>query len=188
MFRTFVSALEAAGPWTNTIVSELNHLYTSLSTTMSMPQTASLHVDRTIQTQASQIPTSTDHESDSQARKDLYEVISQAESTVSDIEFSKREGTLVRETKHIRRQFAGLICKVIASIKEAQVEVKTLVTFLQQVELYHRRLCERRLTQLNYHSPPMQHHLHARQPAYDPTPTSLLVNSHLHYLVGPPLN
>ena len=126
MFRTFVSALEAAGPWTNTIVSELNHLYTSLSTTMSMPQTASLHVDRTIQTQASQIPTSTDHESDSQAGRDLYEVISQAESTVSDIEFSKREGTLVRETKHIRRQFAGLICKVIASIKEAQVEVKTL--------------------------------------------------------------
>ena len=132
VFRTFVSALEAAGSWTKTIVSELNNLCTSLSTT-SMPQ-APLHVDSTIHTQASQIPTSTDHESDSQARKDLYEVISQVESTVSGIEFNKREGTLVQETKHIRRKFAGLICKVIASIKEAQVEVKTLVTFLQQIK------------------------------------------------------
>ena len=137
VFHTFVSALEAAGSWTKTIVSELNNLCTSLSTPKSMPQ-APLNVDSTIQTQASQIPTSTDHESDSQAGRDLYEMISQAtESTVtsfSDIEFNKREGTLVRETKHIRRKFAGLIRKVIASIKEAQVEVKTLVTFLQQIE------------------------------------------------------
>ena len=133
VFRTFVLALEAAGSWTSAIVSELNNLCTSLSTTTSMPQTP-LHVDTTIQTQTSQIPTSTDHESDSQAGRDLYEVISQAESTVSDIEFNQRKGTLEQETKNIRMKFAGLICKVIASIKEAQVEVKTLVTFLQQIE------------------------------------------------------
>ena len=133
VFRTFISALEAAGPWTKTIVSELNHLCTSLSTTTSMPQTP-LHVDRTNQTQASQIPASTDHESDRQAGRDLYEVISQAGSIVSDIEFNTREGTLVQETKHMRMEFAFLICEVIASIKGGQVEVRTLVTFLQQIE------------------------------------------------------
>ena len=133
VFRTFVSALEAAGSWTSAIVSDLNHLCPSLSTTTSMPQ-APLHVDTTIQPQASQISTSTDHESDSQAGRNLYEAISQAESIVSDIEFNRKDGTLVQETKNIRMKFAGLICKVIASIKKAQVEVKTLVTFLQQID------------------------------------------------------
>ena len=133
VFRIFVSALEAAGPWTKTIVSELNHLCTSLSATMSMPQTP-LHVDTTIHTQASQIPASTDHESDNQAGRDLYKVISQAESIVSDIEFNKTEGILEQETRHMRWKFAGLIRKVIASIKETKVEVKTLATFLQQID------------------------------------------------------
>ena len=131
-FYTFVSALEAAGSWTNTIVSELNDLCTVLiSGTASTTQT---NVDCTTHTQASQIYVGTDYESDSQAGRDLYEVISQAEPTVSDIEFDKRKGTLEQETKHMRRKFAGLICKVIASIKEAQVEVKTLATFLQQID------------------------------------------------------
>ena len=62
-------------------------------------------------------------------------MISQAKPTVSDVlKFDNSEETLVQETKHMRMKFAGLVCKVIASIKKAKVEVKTLVTFLQLIE------------------------------------------------------
>ena len=134
VFRTFVSALEAAGSWTSAIVSELNNLYTSLSTTTSMTQ-APLHVDSTIQTQASQNPTSmSDHEPHNQPGRDLYEgIYSQSDSDT--VEFDIGEAPL-QETRHMRRKFAGLICKVINSIKKAKVEVQTLATYLDQCSLF----------------------------------------------------
>ena len=129
VFRIFVSALKTAGSWTKTIVLELNNLCISLSDIANKAP----HTDSAIN--IPQIPIDTDNESNTQVAKVLYEEVC-AQPTVkdTDIDFDRREGTLERETEHMRRMFAGLICEVINSIKKAKVEVKTLATFLQQIE------------------------------------------------------
>ena len=86
VFHTFVSALEAAGPWTNTIVSELNDLCASSSATSSIAP----HTDSIIQAQTSQIPTDTDKESSTQVAKDLYKEGS-AQAAVGDAPVEKFE-------------------------------------------------------------------------------------------------
>ena len=142
MFRTFVSALKTAGSWTKTIVVELDNLCISLSDIANKVP----HTDSTIN--IPQIPIDTDN-SNTQVAKVLYEEVC-AQPTVkdTDIDFDQGEGTLERETEHMRRMFAGLICEVINSIKKAKVEVKTLSTFLQQIEPIEAALVKARCSSL----------------------------------------
>ena len=134
VFPAFVFALEAAGSWTGTVVSELKDLYRvpsrclesscpnrvdkSTSTTLSLEHRGNSSQDQATQT------------ADSSAVRSLYQIV----EAKMDIESGTTEGELDRETKRIRRKFAGLINKVIASIKLAKVKVKSLATFFQQID------------------------------------------------------
>ena len=136
VFPAFVFALEAAGPWTGTVVSELKDLYRvpsqclespcpnrvdkSTSTTLSLEHRGCSSQDQATQT------------ADSSPVRSLNQIV-EAKPTV-DIESSMTDRILDRETTRMRREFAGLVHKVIASIKLARVEVKSLATFFQQIE------------------------------------------------------
>ena len=137
VYPAFVFALEAAGSWTGTVVSELKDLYRVPSRCLesscpnrvdkSTSNTLSLeHRGYSSQDQATQT-------ANSPSLRSLHQIV-EAKPTIRDIESNMTDRILDRETTHMRREFAGLVHKVIASIKMARVEVKSLATFFQQIE------------------------------------------------------
>ena len=121
VFSAFVLALEAAGSWTKTVVSELKDMYRVPSFLESpCPE----HRDNSTQETLT---------ADSLLVRSLYQVV-EAEPTLGDIESSRTDRELRRETHHMRIRFAGLVVKVIASIELAKVTVKSLVTYFRQIK------------------------------------------------------
>ena len=102
LFHTFVSALEAAGPWTKTTVTELMSSEPSLHRHVSHSITPSLSISQnddstlqctssTNQASASLLPPHS--YSDSQSARSLYQVV-KAKPTVEDTDFDKAKGIL----------------------------------------------------------------------------------------------
>ena len=158
VFPAFVFALEAAGSWTTTVVGELKDMYRecfSLSAAFCLESSylrlvdkstsTTEHMDNTCHDQATQTASSP-------TVRSLHRVVEVKPTIWSDVHYSTTEGKLNRETNHMRRKFAGLIHKVIASIKQAKVKVKALATFFQQIECISAVLVSARSSRLFFTS------------------------------------
>ena len=147
LFFPFVSALEAAGSWTEIVVNDLKLMhFTTLSATytravcsqtqIGADSDSTLSVDnRGSPAQPQAMPLLELHsDSSSKDAKSLYHVVRAEPAAVGEVDFDRREKTLDRETNEMRRKFAALVCKVVTSIKDAGVEVRALTTYLEHIE------------------------------------------------------
>ena len=147
LFFPFVSALEAAGSWTEIVVNDLKLThFTTLSATYTQAVCSQTHIradsDSTLSVDNRDSPAQpqamsmSELHSDSSSKdaKSLYHMVRAEPAAVGKVGFDRREKTLDRETNEMRRKFAALVYKVITSIKDAGVEVRALTRYLQHIE------------------------------------------------------
>ena len=123
-FHLFVQALEAAGPWTRTIVTELKHPFIT-STQVNVCYRAQEHSgDSKGQAQ----PFSPSSNSDSQVVK--------RQAVEARLSSSEVGGEMIDQSAyHMRTEFSGLLHSLIGLIKKNGKTVNNLTTFLQQIKV-----------------------------------------------------
>ena len=157
LFYKLVSTLEAAGTWTRVTVSELRRTYDSVSTSLSMSSAGHSMQQSLGNYNREQVSkTGVDSDSDRDSARSLYQVVEARPAISASIGLKK--GTF--DTKCMVRKFGGLIIKVIASIKEARIEVKALVTYLHQIEPFDAALTTARQSCL-FFTPEVIHSMEA---------------------------
>ena len=146
LFFPFVSALEAAGPWTEIVVNDLKLThFTTSSVTYTQAVGSRTHIgadsdsalfvdDKDSPAQPQAVSMSELHSDSSKGAKSLYHMVRDEPAAVGEVDFDRREKTLDRETKKMRRKFAALVYKVVASVKNAGVEVRALTTYLEHIK------------------------------------------------------